>query len=108
VPLQNPVVPQVVAPWSLQVPVGSVPPAAIGEQVPAVPVSAQERQLAVQLVAQQTPCAQMPLVHSLAAAQGAPFPLRPHEPARQTAGATQSASAVQLVRQVAVVPQRYG
>ena len=107
-PLQSPVAPQVVAPWSLHVPVGSTPPAAIGEQVPAVPVSAQDRQLAVQVVAQQTPCAQMPLVHSFAAAHAAPLPLSPHEPAVHTAGATQSASAVQLVAQAAAAPQRNG
>jgi hypothetical protein len=88
--------------------VGSIPPAAIGEQVPALPVSAQERHVALQVVAQHTPCAQMLLVHSLAAAQAAPFPLSPQEPPVHTAGATQSASAVQLVLQVPAVPQRNG
>jgi hypothetical protein len=106
--LHSPVVPQVVAPWSLHVPVGSIPPAAIGEHVPAVPVSAQDRQLAVQVVAQQTPCAQTPLVHSLAAAHAAPLPLSPHDPPVHTAGATQSASAVQLLAQAPAAPHRNG
>jgi len=56
-PLQKPVVPQVDAPWSTHWPLGSGPPAATGAQVPSVPASAHETQLAVQAVAQQTPCA---------------------------------------------------
>ena len=80
----------------MQVPVGSAPSAGTGAQVPAVAASAQDRQVPVQAVRQQTPCAQMPLVHSAPSAQVAPSDLRPHEPAVHTAGASQSASAEQL------------
>jgi hypothetical protein len=47
--------------WAL----GSDPPAGTLVQVPSVPASAHETQLAVQAVAQQTPWAQMPLAHSV-------------------------------------------
>jgi hypothetical protein len=77
--LQKPVVPQLEAPWLVQEPVGSALPAGTGEQAPGVPVSAQDLQLAVQLVAQQTPWAQMPLRHSPPVPQMAPRGLRPHE-----------------------------
>lgn len=99
-PLQSPVAPQVVAPWSLHVPVGSTPPAAIGEQVPAVPVSAQDRQLAVQVVAQQTPCAQMPLAQSVPAMHAAPSGFLPQLPPVQTFPAEQSAFVLQVALQL--------
>jgi hypothetical protein len=51
--------------------------------------------LEAQVVAQQTPCAQMPLPHSVPPAQTAPSDLSPHDPALQEAGGAQSASAVQ-------------
>ena len=56
-------VPQVDDPWSLQMPVGSVVPVATLVQVPTVPESAQDWQAPVQLLSQQTPCAQKPLLH---------------------------------------------
>jgi hypothetical protein len=94
-PSQKPVVPQVAAPWAMHCPVESAPPAAIGEQVPALAASAQDMHLPAQAVAQQTPWAQMPLPHSVPPAQTAPVGLSPHEPAIQVAGWAQSASALQ-------------
>jgi hypothetical protein len=58
-PLQKPVVPQLAACWLVHWPVGSAPPAATGEQVPGLLVSAQDMHLPLQAVAQQTPCAQV-------------------------------------------------
>ena len=87
---------------------GSGDPVGTLVQVPSEPASAHDLQAPLQVVAQQIPCAQMPLVHSFAAAHAAPLPLSPHEPAVHTAGATQSASAVQLVAQAAAAPQRNG
>ena len=64
-------------------------------------------QLAVQSVLQQVPWAQMPLVHSTPSPQMAPIGLRPHDPALQTPGGAQSASAVHVDLQAAT-PQRKG
>jgi hypothetical protein len=44
-------------------PAGSVVPVAALVQVPTVPASAQDWQAPVQLLSQQTPCAQKPLRH---------------------------------------------
>ena len=108
-PPQKPVWPQLAAPLSLQVPVGSVPPAATGAQVPAGPLAeaAQDMQVPVQAVAQQTPWAQMPLAHSGPLAQAAPLDLRPHEPPLQVANGAQSALVVQVALQ-ALAPQANG
>jgi len=89
--LQKPVVPQLAAPLSVHWPVGSAPPAGTGAQVPVVPLSAHERHLPVQVVAQQTPWAQTVLEHSAPVWQTAPFGLRPQDPALQVAGIAQSA-----------------
>lgn len=87
-------VPQVEALCVVHWPVGSVPLAAIGVQVPALPCSAHDVHLDAQAVAQQAPCAQMPLPHSVPPPQTAPSGLSPHDPALQEAGEAQSASAV--------------
>lgn len=101
-------VPQVEVFWAVHCPVGSVPPTAIGVQVPALPCSAQDVHLEPQVVAQQAPCAQTPLPHSVPPAQTAPNGLRPHDPALlQEAGGAQSASAVQDDLQTAA-PQANG
>ena len=84
--------PQLAAPAFMQVPVGSAPSAGTGAQVPAVAASAQDRQVPVQAVRQQTPCAQMPVAHSVPSLQAPPGDLRPHEPLLHTEGDTQSAS----------------
>ncbi len=85
---------------------GSEPPAGTIVQVPSVPASAHDTQLAVQAVAQQMPWAQMPLAHSMPyPLQLAPLGLKPHEPAVHTAGGAQSASAVQIELQT-LAPHR--
>jgi hypothetical protein len=94
-PSQKPVVPQVEAFCAVHCPVGSVPPAVIGVQVPTLPCSAHDMHFDPQVVAQQAPCAQTPLPHSVPSPQTAPTGLRPHDPALQEAGAAQSASALQ-------------
>jgi hypothetical protein len=105
--LHNPVLPQLAAPSSLHTPARSVPPAGIGEQVPTLPGTAHETQLALQAVLQHTPWAQIPLTHSAFPAHTAPAVFRPHDPAPQVAGATQSASAVHVDLQ-APTPQVNG
>jgi hypothetical protein len=108
-PSQKPVVPQLAAPLSLHFPAGSAPPAAIGEQVPAAPDAdnAHDIQVPLQAVAQQTPCAQTPLLHSVPPEQTAPFVLSPHEPEMQEAGIAQSPSAAQVALQ-ALMPHPNG
>ena len=103
-PSQVPSVPQLAAPMSAHWPSGSSP-AATSRQVPVVPARLQDRQLPVQAVRQQAPCSQKPLPHSAAAVHAAPFGRLPQLPPVQTLGATQSASAVHVARQVPVVPQ---
>jgi hypothetical protein len=61
----------------------------------------------VQGVRQQTPCAHVPLAHSLPSVHGALGALRPHEPLLHTAGATQSPSTEHAAWQVEA-PHRYG
>jgi len=95
-PSQKPVFPQVAAASALHCPFGSVSPAAIGLQVPRLPTSAHDTQLALQAVAQQTPCAQSPLWQSAGPTQGAPGGRRPHELLMQTFGGAQSASLEQV------------
>jgi hypothetical protein len=56
----------------------------MGLHIPSVPVSAHDTQLPVQAEAQQTPCAQNPLMQSSGAAQLAPIGRGPHDPPMQT------------------------
>jgi hypothetical protein len=99
-PLQLPSVPQLPAPWSAHWVVGTGSwPAAMLVHVPGVPASAHDLHVAVHAVAQQTPCAQMPLAQSVSAAHEAPLGRLVQTPLMQMFGATQSASAVQFVRQ---------
>jgi hypothetical protein len=72
-----------------------------------LPGSAQDLQLPLQVVAQQSPCAQMPVPHSPPVPHTAPGGLRPQEPALHEAGGAQSASAVQVELQAAM-PQPKG
>jgi hypothetical protein len=104
--LQDPSVPQVAAPASAHCASGSAPAGTLA-QVPGEPASAHDRQVPVQVVAQQTPCAQMLELHSPAPAQTAPIGLRPQLPPLHTFGDEQCASVVQVVRQ-APVPQAKG
>jgi hypothetical protein len=92
-PSQAPVRPQLAAPWSLQVPVGSAAPDWTGAHVPRADDSAHDMHVLAHAVRQQTPCAQKPVAHSVPSPHEAPGDLRPHEPPTHTDGAWQSASA---------------
>jgi len=94
-----PSVPQLEVPWSLHWFSGSCPAGTV-EQVPPVPVSAHDMQLAVQAVRQQTPCAQNPLLHSVPAPQAAPSGFRPQLDDVQTLPVVQSVDVVQDARQL--------
>ena len=105
-PLQVPSVPHEAAPASVHWFSGSVPiPTLV--QVPSVPASAQDLHVAVQAVAQQIPCAQIPFAQSVLAVQVAPFGRLVQTFDMQTLGETQSVSAVHDVLQ-APVPQVNG
>ena len=67
--------------------------------MPPVPVSAQDMQVPVQAVWQQTPCAQMPLPQSVPAVQAAPSAFLPQLPPLQTFPAEQSAFEAHAVLQ---------
>jgi hypothetical protein len=95
------VVPQVAAPCATHWLAGSVPPAGTGVHVPALPVSAHDMQADPQAVAQQIPCAQIPVLQSVPPAQAAPVDFSPHDPPLQTAGAAQSAFEVHVALQAA-------
>jgi hypothetical protein len=99
-----PSLPQLGAPWSVHWSNGSAP-AATDAQVPTVPVSAHDRQMPTQAVAQQTPCSQKPELHSTAPPQVAPIGFLPQLPARQVFGLVQSVLLPQVVRQAPPVPQ---
>jgi hypothetical protein len=71
-----------VAPTSAHWPNGSAP-AAIGVQVPLVAVSAQDMQVPVQAVSQQTPCAQWVDPQSESAVQAEPDPFLAQLPPMQ-------------------------
>jgi len=97
---------QLAAPASVHWLSGSCPAATL-VHVPMVPLSAHDLQFALQVVAQHTPWAQTPLVHSVPALQAVPFVFFVHTPPLQMLGLLQSALVVQLVLH-APVPQRYG
>ena len=103
-PSHVPSVPQLAAPLSMHWFSGSCP-TATKVQVPALPASAHDRQVPVQLELQQTPCWHRPEAHSTAPAHAAPSGFLVHWPALQMLGAMQSASVEQVVRQVALGPQ---
>jgi hypothetical protein len=93
VPSQNPSVPQLGAPWLLHWPSGSCPAGTV-EHVPPVPLSAHDMQVPLQVVLQQTPCAQTRLSHSVPAAHAAPSGLPPQLLAVHTLPLVQSADVV--------------
>jgi hypothetical protein len=74
---------------------------------PRLPGIAQERQVPLQAVAQQTDCAQKPEAHSAAAAQVAPGGFGPQLPFTQAAPPTQSALVLQRSRQLPAPSHRY-
>jgi hypothetical protein len=97
-PSQRPVNPHGGA--GVQPPCGSMSSAGTGWHVPAVPSTLHERQLPQLEEAQQTPSMQLPLSHSLPAAQICPKAFLPHAPALQTLSPEQSASLPQAALQV--------
>src|SRR5262252_7271262 len=106
-PLHEPSVPQLDAPESAHWFSGSVS-AGIAVQTPGLPASAHDWQIPVHDPAQQTPCWQYPVAHSLPAAQVVPFTFLPQIVPLQTLPFEQSALVVQDVLQLPVVPQAYG
>ncbi len=87
-----PSVPQEVGPLSVQRPAGSGSPVGTAVQSPIVPVMEHEKQDPLQAVAQQTPCAHWPDLHSVPVEQNEPLGFRPHEPWTQTLPAEQAMS----------------
>src|SRR6188768_364079 len=106
-PLQRPFIPQLVDAVATQTAAGSSPLVGTGWQVPALPATAQEKQLGQLVDPQQTPSTQLPLVHSAPATQASPLGFNVQEPERQNSPDVQSASTVQTVRQAAG-PHLYG
>jgi hypothetical protein len=98
-PSQAPSLPQPRTPVSSHWFSGSAP-TATNVQVPALPASAHDRHVPVQLELQQTPCWQRPEAHSTPPVQAVPSGFLVHWPALQMFGAVHSASVEQLVRQV--------
>lgn len=79
-PSQVPSFPHVAGAAAAQPLLGSAAPAGTLVHVPCEPTTAQLLQPSVQALLQQKPSTQLPLVHSLAAVQAAPFPLVPQLP----------------------------
>ena len=68
-------------------------------QVPAAPASAHDWQVPLQLLLQQTPCAQIRLLQSSPVVHDAPSGRRPQLPLLQKLPATQSSLVWQVVKQ---------
>ena len=81
-------------------PCGSIAPAGTGRQVPALPATLHDVQVPQLVVEQHTPSTQLPLSHSVPAAQICPSRFLPHEPLLHTVPGTQSLSMAQAERQV--------
>jgi hypothetical protein len=105
-PSQKPSVMQPAAPASVHWFKGSCPAGTL-VHVPMLPLSAHDLQFELQAVAQQTPWAHTPLVHSLPAAQAVPFVFFVHTPPLQMLGLLQSALVVHEVLH-ALVPHTNG
>jgi hypothetical protein len=93
---------------SRQAPEGSAPPRWTFEQIPSLPATAQDMQVALQAVAQQRPCAQMSLVQSAALLHRAPSARLPQSPAVQMLGAVHCESLPQLSAQRVPAQPRKG
>lgn len=108
-PSHMPSLPQVSAPLTPHLPLGSFWPAATGKQVPGFALNVQDTHGPSHTLSQQTFLAEQtnPALHSLDCPHDAPFGLSPHDPLRQTAPSAQSPSAAQADRQ-ALVPHRNG
>ena len=98
-PLQAPVLPQgaLAGHWFA----GAATPAGIGAHEP-LPLTLQAWQSGQAVLPQQTPSVQKPLMHWAALAQARPLGLSAQLLAWQVKGATQSASAAQVVLQAAL------
>jgi hypothetical protein len=108
-PLQVPSLPQVVLPASVHWVAGvGTWPAGTFVQAPTLPATAHERQVPVQAVAQQIPCAQKPELHSGDAVQVAPLGFLPQLIVMHVFGARQSAVVAHVVRHAPLVPHRNG
>jgi hypothetical protein len=105
--VQRPFVPQLGAPWSTHMAFGSSVPVGTFVHTPSVPARPHDLQAALQVVAQQKPCAHTPEPHSAAAEHGAPGGFGPHELTLQTLGATQFAAVVHALKHL-VPLQAYG
>lgn len=92
-----------IAPPSVHWPSGSIP-AGTFAQLPALPGSAQERQVPAQAVMQQTPCAQMLDWHWSFDEQLPPGGSFPQLPLTQALPVTQSALVLQVVRHCPFAP----
>jgi hypothetical protein len=101
-PSHEPLVPQV-EPWSAHWPSGSSPAGTL-VQVPALPETAHDWHMPVQVVWQQTPCAQIPELQSSLVAQVPPSGRLPQLPPLHEFGAVQSASTVHASRHLSSVP----
>lgn len=91
--------PQVAAVPSLHWPSGSLPSGTF-LHVPSLPETAHDLHVPEHMVMQHLPCAQIVELHSLSLPQLAPIGFLPQLPPTQLLGVTQSASVMQLVRQV--------
>src|SRR4029079_1023190 len=98
-PLHCPSRPQVIAPSSAHWPSGSMPSGTF-RQVPSLPATAHDLHVPVQVAEHQRPCAQSAELHSPSPPQAAPSGFLPQLLLTQVLGATQSASVMQLIRQV--------
>ena len=97
-PSHFPLVLQLLVPRSTQVCDGSGTPVGTFVQAPIDPDSAQERHELVQVLEQQTPCAQNVDVHSSPFEQNAPLGFLPHELLRQRLPGEQFASTAQALK----------
>jgi hypothetical protein len=102
-PSQVPSVPHAPGPPSAHWPSGSLPAGTL-VQVPRLPGTAQDRQLPVHMVAQQTPCWQNPALQSASLPQVPPGGARPQLLFVHTLPGLQSALVLQVVRHWPVVP----
>jgi hypothetical protein len=106
-PSQVPSVPQPAGPLSAHWASGSLPAGTL-VQVPRLPGTAHDRQVPVQVVAQQIPCWQIWELQSSFEPQVAPIGALPQLLLVQTLPALQSASPLQVVRQAPALPHTYG
>jgi hypothetical protein len=95
---QRPFVPQLAAPWSRHIAFGSSAPVATLVHTPSLPGSPHDLHAALQVPAQQKPCAQTFDAHSTAVEHGAPGSFFPHELTLQTLGDTQFSVVVHALK----------